>query len=116
MLYAALKAALSGLMVALISETARRSPAFGALVASLPVLSVLAMMWMWRETGDVEKIAAHSQATFWYVLPSLPMFLILPVMLRNGVGFYVAMGLVCAITAGLYLIMVWTLRRFGISF
>jgi len=116
MLYAALKAALSGLMVALISETARRSPAFGALVASLPILSVLAMMWMWRETGDAEKIAAHSQATFWYVLPSLPMFLILPVMLRNGVGFYAAMALSCVITAVLYLIMVWTLRRFGISF
>lgn len=116
MLYAALKAALSGLMVALISETARRSPAFGALVASLPVLSVLAMMWMWRETGDAEKIAAHAQATFWYVLPSLPMFLVLPVMLRGGMNFYVAMALSCAMTAVLYLIMVWTLRRFGISF
>ena len=116
MLYATLKAALSGLMVALISETARRSPAFGALVASLPVLSVLAMMWMWRETGDAEKIAAHSQATFWYVLPSLPMFLVLPIMLRSGMNFYVAMGLSCVLTAGLYLIMVWTLRRFGISF
>lgn len=116
MLYAALKAALSGIMVALISETARRSPAFGALVASLPVVSVLAMIWMWRETGDAEKIAAHAQATFWYVLPSLPMFLVLPALLRSGMGFYAAMAVSCGMTVAFYFAMVWTLRRFGISF
>ena len=116
MLYAALKAALSGVMVALVSETARRSPAFGGLVASLPVVSILAMVWLWRDTGDTERIAAHAQATFWYVLPSLPLFLVLPALLRHGVGFYAALALSCVMTAGLYLIMVWTLRRFGISF
>jgi hypothetical protein len=115
MLYAALKAALSGLLVALISESARRSPALGALVASLPVISVLAMIWLWRETGDAERIAAHAQATFWYVLPSLPLFLVLPALLRSGAGFYVALGLSCVMTVILYGLMVWTLRRFGIS-
>ena len=116
MLYAALKAALSGLMVALISETARRSPAMGALVASLPVVSILAMIWLWRDTGDSERIAAHAQATFWYVLPSLPLFLILPALLRSGMGFYMALAVSCAVTVVLYGGMVWTLRRFGISF
>lgn len=115
MLYAVLKAALSGILVALISETSRRSPALGALIASLPLLSVMAMMWMWRETHDTEKIAAHAQATFWYVLPSLPLFLVLPALLRAGVGFYAAMALSCAMTVVLYLAMVWTLRRFGIA-
>lgn len=115
MWYGVIKAILSGIMVSLISEAARRSPALGALIASLPILSVMAMMWMWRETHDAEKIAAHAQATFWYVLPSLPLFLVLPALLRAGVGFYAAMALSCVMTVVLYLAMVWMLRRFGIA-
>ena len=70
MLYLALKAALSGLLAALVSEIAKRSPAFGALVASLPLISVMAVIWLWRDTADQERIASHMEATFWYVLPS----------------------------------------------
>ena len=88
----------------------------GVLVASLPVVSILAMIWLWRDTGDSERIAAHAQATFWYVLPSLPLFLILPALLRNSMGFYMALAVSCAVTVVLYGGMVWTLRRFGISF
>lgn len=116
MLYLAIKAALSGLIVLLVSELARRSPGLGALVASLPLVSVLAMIWFWRDTGDVTRIAAHAEATFWLVLPSLPMFLVLPALLRNGVGFPIALILSCALTVGLYLAMVWLLARFGIHF
>jgi hypothetical protein len=115
-LYAALKAALSGILVALVSEIARRSPAFGALVASLPLVSVFAMLWLWRDTHDTERLAVHAQATFWYVLPSLPMFLALPALLRAGVPFYAALALCCALTASLYLLTAWTLRRIGIAF
>ena len=68
MWFAAFKAALSGLLVASISETARRSPAMGALIASLPVVSVLGMIWLWQDTHDSEKIASHAEATFWLVL------------------------------------------------
>jgi hypothetical protein len=75
MLYFILKCALSGVIVAVVSEVARRSPAFGALIVSLPLVSLLAMIWLWRDTGDVARIASHAQSTFWYVLPSLPMFL-----------------------------------------
>lgn len=74
-MYFAVKVLLSALIVALISEIAKRSPALGALVASLPLVSVLGMIWIWRDTRDPVRMAAHSQATFWYVLPSLPMFL-----------------------------------------
>ena len=115
MWYSVFKAALSGILVATVSETAKRSPALGALIASLPLVSVLGMIWLWRETGDAERIAAHAQATFWYVLPSLPMFLVLPALLRAGVHFYTALILSCILTAILYLIMVWTLKRFGIN-
>ena len=78
MLYPILKALLSGIIIMAVSEIAKRSPAFGALVASLPLVSVLAIIWLWRDTVDTARIADHAEATFWYVLPSLPMFLVFP--------------------------------------
>lgn len=116
MLYAIIKALLSGAIVSTVSEIARRSPAFGALVASLPIVSVLGMIWLWRDTHDSEKIAAHAEATFWMVLPSLPMFLVLPALLRHGLGFYPALAASCALTVILYAVMVLILRKFGVPF
>lgn len=113
-MYALIKAAISGILISIVSETAKRSPALGALIASLPLVSVLAMIWLWRDTKDTERLAAHAEATFWYVIPSLPMFLALPALLRSGVPFYPALALSCALTIILYLAMSWTLRRFGI--
>ena len=114
MMYFIAKAALSGVIIALVSEVAKRSPSFGALIASLPLISILAMIWLWRDTGSNEQIAAHAGATFWYVLPSLPMFLVLPLLLRNGWGFWPALGLGCALTIALYVITVVIAARFGI--
>ncbi|MBK9586011.1 MAG: DUF3147 family protein [Alphaproteobacteria bacterium] len=116
MWYAAFKAALSGLLVASISETARRSPAMGALIASLPVVSVLGMIWLWQDTHDSEKIASHAEATFWLVLPSLPMFLVLPALLRSGVHFYMALALCCVLTVVLYFVLLWVMKKFGFGF
>ena len=81
MLYLAVKAALSGIIIATVSEVARRQPTLGALIVSLPLVSLLGILWLWHDTGDAERIAAHAQATFWYVLPTLPMFLVLPALL-----------------------------------
>ncbi|MBX9926845.1 MAG: DUF3147 family protein [Hyphomicrobiaceae bacterium] len=114
MLYFAAKALLSGAMIAAVSEVSRRNPALGALVASLPLVSVFAMVWMWSERVDASQIANHAEATFWLVLPSLPMFLMLPWLLRNGTGFWPSLGLSCALTAALYFAMVQILARFGI--
>ena len=71
------RAGVSGIIVALVALIARRSPAAGALVASLPLVSVLGMIWLWHDTGDPVRLADHAQATLWYVLPSLPMFLVI---------------------------------------
>jgi hypothetical protein len=114
MYYILAKAAISGVLVALASEIARRSPGFGALVASLPLVSILGMMWLWRDTHEPERLAAHAGATFWYVLPSLPMFLVIPALLRRGVHFWSALALGCALTVGLYLAMTWAGPRFGL--
>ena len=115
MLYFAVKAAMSGLIVAAVSEIARRSPGIGALVASLPLISILGMMWLWRDTADPARLADHAQATFWYVLPSLPMFLVIPALLRNGVGFWTALGAGCVLTVMLYLAMTIAAPRLGIK-
>jgi len=115
MLYLLIKAARSGVIIAAVSEIARRSPGFGALVASLPLVSILGMMWLWRDTNDPVRLADHAQATFWFVLPSLPMFLVLPAMLRHGANFYVALALNCAMTAVLYLGMVKLGAYFGVK-
>lgn len=114
MSYFALKAILSGLLIAAISEIARRSPAVAALVASLPLVSILGMIWLWRDTSDAGRIAAHAEATFWYVLPSLPMFLLLPWLIRQGMGFWPALGLGVALTVALYLLLTWLAPRFNL--
>lgn len=114
MIYLAIKAAISGVLIAAASELAKRYPGFGALIASLPLVSVLGVIWLWSAKPDVENMAAHSAATFWYVLPSLPMFLVIPVMLRNGLPFWLALTLGCALTILLYFIMTFVGPRFGL--
>jgi hypothetical protein len=116
MIYAIIKALLSGIIVSVVSETAKRNPSFGALIASLPIISVLGMIWLWQDTKDSERIAAHAQSTFWMVIPSLPMFLILPALLRGGMHFYLALGLSCLLTIIFYFLMIWAMKKFGIDF
>lgn len=115
MTYLIIKAALSGLIVMIVSEVARRSPGLGGLIASLPLVSVLGIIWLWRDTGDTTRIAAHAEATFWFVLPTLPMFLVFPAMLRHGVGFWVALAACCGLTMALYALTIWLLPRLGIG-
>ena len=108
------RAVLSGLIVALIAMVARRSPAAGALIASLPLLSLLGMIWLWRDTGDATRLADHAEATFYYVLPSLPMFLLIPWMLRHGSNFWISITAGCVVTILLYLAMIVIAARFAV--
>jgi hypothetical protein len=115
MLYAVIKALISGVIIAAASEAAKRSPAIGALILSLPLMSILAFIWLWHDTSDTGRIAALSQSTFWFVLPTLPLFLVLPALLRGGLGFWTSLGLSCLLTVLLYGAMVWTLGRLGVA-
>ena len=110
----AAKALLSGALIVAIAEIGKRLPTLGALVASLPLVSVLGMMLLWRERPDARNMAIHAEATFWYVLPSLPMFLAIPALLRAGLGFWVALAAGCALTVALYLLMAHFGPRLGI--
>ena len=114
MIYFFLKAAISGLLVAAVSVVARRYPGFGGLIASLPLISVLGMIWLWRDTHDPVRMAAHAEGTFWFVLPSLPMFLLIPALLRQGWSFWTALALGCALTIALYAAMTLVGPRFGL--
>lgn len=114
-MYFILKAVISGLLIAAASSLAKRYPGVGALVASLPLVSVLGMVWLWRDRPDAANMAAHAGATFWYVLPSLPMFLLIPALLRHGVGFGMSLAAGCALTVGLYVLMTWLGPRFGLQ-
>jgi hypothetical protein len=114
-LYLVIKAAISGVIVALVSEIARRYPGWGGLVASLPLTSLLAMLWLWRDTGDTVRVAELSTGAFWFVLPSLPLFFVLPLLLRNGVGFWLSMAIVVAGTLALYALMFWAAPRLGLK-
>ena len=109
-----IRALLSGLTIATIAVIGRKAPAVAALVASLPLISILGMIWLWRDTGDVRLLADHAEATFWYVLPSLPMFLLIPFMLRAGQNFWVAMTAGIGLTVILYLITIGIAARFGV--
>ena len=110
-----LKALLSGILIVAIAEIGRRLPTFAALIASLPLVSILGMILLWRARPDAENMAIHAQATFWFVLPSLPMFLLIPLLLRSGHSFWISLGLGCLLTVALYSLMVWFGGRFGVT-
>jgi hypothetical protein len=115
MLYLILKALISGVIVAAVSEVAKRNPGFGGLIASLPLVSVLGMIWLWRDTRDPVRLADHATGTFWFVLPSLPMFLLIPALLKRGAGFWPSLAAGCVLTMALYATMVWIGPRFGLK-
>ena len=115
MLALIVRALVAGSLIAAIAEVGKRLPTLGALIASLPLVSVLGMILLWQARPDAENMAIHAQATFWYVLPSLPMFLVIPALLRHGVSFWLALLAGCALTIALYLSMMHIGSRFGLK-
>ena len=115
MIWYLVKLLVSALIIVLISEVSKKLPLLGSLIASIPLISVLGMIWMYGEKVNVSKIASHAEVTFWYVLPSLPMFLLLPWMLRKGINFPISLTVGVALTGVLYFIMVKVLTKFGLN-
>ena len=115
MLYYLIKVVVSALLILAISETAKRHSGFAALIASLPVTSLLAFIWLHVESAPNEQLAELSGQIFWLVLPSLVLFLTLPFLLRAGVNFWLSLILSMAATAAAYLALLPLLKRFGIS-
>ena len=114
MTYYLVKLFLSAGLIVAISEISKRTGYWGGLIASLPLVSLLAIGWMWFETHDAGKIADFSRSVFWFVLPSLLFFVLLP-WLMPKLGFYAALALACVATAAGYAVMAAALTRFGIT-
>jgi F0F1-type ATP synthase assembly protein I len=108
------KALISGVLIATASEVARRSPGWGGLIVALPMTTLLTMIWLWRDTHDPERVAALGTGAFWFVVPTLPAFLLIPFLLRQGMSFWLALLAGCALTVVLYSAMIWAAPRFGL--
>lgn len=113
-MYLLLKAAISGLIVAFASEAARRSTLLGAVLVSLPLTSVLALVWLYRDTHDTGQVASLSWSILWVIVPSLVFFVALPVALRSGLGFTVSLLLACGLTAFAYAVWIGVAKALGI--
>jgi len=113
--YYALKVALSAILIVAITEIAKRSSGFAALIAALPLTSLMAFVWLYVEGGAAARIGELSGQIFWLVLPSLVLFLLLPLLIKQGMGFWLSLVLSMAATAGCYLVMLPVLRKFGVQ-
>jgi hypothetical protein len=107
--YLVLKFGLSAAVLVMVSEIAKRSSIWAALVASLPLTSLLAFVWLYIDTKDTQKIATLSSDIFWLVIPSLALFPVLALLLRSGVSFWWAMAGAIAATLLAYAITLYFL-------
>ena len=109
-----LKIILSATVLVAVSELAKRSSFWGAALASVPLTSILAFVWLYIDTGDIQRVSALSHGIFWLVLPSLVLFIALPLLLRSGVNFWLSLTISCLVTALAYVGMLRLLAVFGI--
>lgn len=109
-----LKILVSAVALVAVSELAKRSSFWGAVLASVPLTSLLAFVWLYIDTSDVQLVSALSKGIFWLVLPSLVLFIALPLLLRCGVSFWLSLALSCLATVAAYFGMVRLLAVFGV--
>lgn len=114
MLFLVLKALLSGSVIVAITEIAKRNNTAASIVHSLPLVSLFALIWLYGETRDTSLIARHATGTFWFVLPTLPFFLLLPWLLRRGFGFVPSLVVGVVVTSLLYFLTLRLLKAAGI--
>jgi hypothetical protein len=115
MLYYALKVGISAIVIVAITEIAKRNSGFAALLAALPLTSLLAFVWLHVEGTELARIAELSSQIFWLVLPSLVLFLLLPLLLKQGMGFWLSLALSIAATVVCYFALLPLLRKFGVQ-
>jgi hypothetical protein len=109
------KAAFGGLVIALVATIAKRYPGWGGLLAALPLTSILALSLLYVDTRETEPVAALATSILWFILPSLPLFIALPAMLRGGMTFWPALAICIVVTLALYAATFWALPRFGVK-
>lgn len=113
--YYIVKVAITAVLVVLIAEISKRSSFVGAVLASIPLTSILAMLWLYIDTGDNGKVSDLASSVFWLVLPSLALFIALPLLLAKGVNFYLGLAVSIGITIVCYWLMVMVLHHYGVK-
>lgn len=114
MLFIVFKYILTSAIIVTVSEIAKRSDKLGAVISSLPLVTILTMIWLYIEKQPDVKIKNHAYYTFWYVLPTLPMFLLFPY-LYDKFGFTISLVISCVITFILFVITAFITKKFGIE-
>ncbi len=115
MFYTVIKILITSGLVVAISEIAKRSSMMAGILASIPLISVLGFIWLYLDTKEVEKISNLSTSIFWLVIPSLALFVTLPILLKKGIGFYPSLGIATSVTVVCYYLMIIVLGTFGIK-
>ncbi len=110
----ALKILLTAAVAVAAAEIAKRSTLWGAVLVSLPLTSLFAIIWLYLDTGSTTRVGELSQGIFWLVLPSLVLFPLLPALLRSNLGCWTSLGTSCVAMAVAYFAMAWVLARFGV--
>jgi len=113
-MYYFIKVLISAGLIVLISEVSKRNTILGGILASVPLISFIAIIWMFVETKDVQNIQTFSKSIFWLVLPSLSFFIIFPVMLKNNINFWISFSASTVVMIGLYYLTMFLLKKFGI--
>jgi hypothetical protein len=113
MLYYAIKTVITLVLILAIAEISKRSSVIGGILASVPLISVLAMVWLYVDTQDTEKVAMLARSIFWLVLPSLSLFISLPILLANGMNFWLSLTVSMIIMTVCYLLMIYLLAFTG---
>lgn len=114
MLYVSLKYLITAAVVVLVSELAKRSDKLGGVIAALPLVTILSLIWLYIENQTTEKIANHAWYTFWYVIPTLPMFLFFPWVLPR-LGFWISLVLSLVVCAVCFVVFAIVVRRWGVE-
>lgn len=115
MAYYVIKIIITSVLVVLVSELSKKSTLFGGLLASLPIVSYFALIWLFIDTKDTERVAQLSTSVFWLVIPSLSFFIFLTFLLKKNINFFTSLGLSTGIMIMIYLLMIHSLKKLGIN-
>ena len=113
MFYYALKTTITLILIVAAAEIAKRSTLMGGIVASIPIVSVLAMVWFYVDTQDTERVAMFAKSILWLILPSLSLFISLPILLNQGFNFWISLASSLILMFGCYLGMFYVLGHAG---
>jgi len=113
--YYLFKLIITALLIVLISEIAKRSSLLGALLAAIPLVSILAMTWMYVDTNSSSSAVEFSNRIVWLIAPSMTLFIVFPILIHKGVNFYFSMGIAIAMTVLAYYSVIFILRKFGVE-